>query len=62
MLCICNITKLYKDMKAVFKMSSESYTSPELSMVSIRAERGFVGSEEFGGSLDNMHETNGNWD
>ena len=49
-------------MKVVFKPCCEEYDAPMLSMLSVRAERGFAGSDEMYSMLDDLYETNSTWD
>ena len=57
------ITKLDITMNVVIKTSREEYDSPKISVMSIRAERGFAGSGTEGGMyVDDMREVEDTWD
>lgn len=50
-------------MNVVIKTSREEYDSPKISVMSIRAERGFAGSGTEGGMyVDDMREVEDTWD
>lgn len=49
-------------MKVVSKMSREEYDAPKCSVVNVRAERGFAGSDDMYSMLDDLYETNSSWD